>query len=173
MFTYSVDPSKATDAIQQKLSRITVAMRDTINRCDIDLQAYIVNNKLSGDPLQQRRGGRGLAGSIRAMPAEIEGETVSGEVQGAGGVAWYGKLHEYGGTFDVPDGRRVALGSKLDRRKLMVNASKYGYDAVTHTQSRPYTITFQERSFMRSSMSENKDQIYSQMRETLMGVMES
>lgn len=170
MLTYSVDASKVTSAIDQKLSRVTLAIRDAINMANTELQIYIQNKKFQGNPLQQRRGGRGLMGSIRAVPAEIDGTTVTGEVQGGGSVEFYGKYHEYGGTFDVPDGRRVALGSKLDRRKLMVNASKYGYDTVTHTQSRPYTITFQERSFMRSSMAENKDQIYSRLRAALMGV---
>jgi hypothetical protein len=170
MLTYSVDPSKATDAIQQKLSRVTLAIRDAINSANLELQAYIVNNKLHGDPLQERHLGRGLAGSIRMIPAVMDGTTVTGEVQGGGGLEFYGKYHEYGGTFDVPGGRRVALGSRLDRKKLMGNSARFGYDAVTHTQSRPYTITFPERSFMRSSAQENRDQMYGRLRAALMGV---
>lgn len=60
------------------------------------LQAKIVNEKLSGGVLQRRSGM--LAGSITNPRATISGNEVIGTLEWAGGLAWYGRVHEFGGT---------------------------------------------------------------------------
>jgi hypothetical protein len=66
------------------------------------MQGWIVSQELHGQVLKQRSGK--LAGSIRMIPATVEGAgVVTGHVEGAGGPAWYGRIFEEGGTgpFDI------------------------------------------------------------------------
>lgn len=54
----------------------------------------IVTEKLSGQVLHRRTGI--LSGSVHAIPTTIDGTTIRGGVEAAGGPAAYGKLHEMG-----------------------------------------------------------------------------
>lgn len=60
----------------------------------IKLQRHIQVDKLQGQVLAQRSGR--LVNSIRASVREDDGQLI-GTVKGAGGVAWYGMVHERGG----------------------------------------------------------------------------
>lgn len=174
MLEITVDASKVTAGLERKLSRITEAMRDKLNATNLQLQQYIVTEKLEGDPLQQRHGGRGLAGSIRAIPAEVTGDVISGAVEGAGGTAWYGTLHEYGGTFNVPEhDRRSGFDKEGERMALLTKsgAVRKKVFLVETGMVKAHTVTFPMRSFMRSSFEENQDDIVAGLRETLMGVL--
>ena len=176
MLEITVDASQVVAASERKLSLVTEAMRNKLNAVNIDLQNYIVTEKLQGDPLQQRRGGRGLAGSIRMQPAEVEGDVVSGEVEGGGGTTFYGKYHEYGGTFDVPEHERRSGFTKEGERTALLTKTGMTRKNVFLVETgmvKAHTITFPVRSFMRSSLDENREQIIAGLRETLMGVMAS
>lgn len=61
----------------------------------IKLQRHIQVDKLQGQVLAQRSGK--LVNSIRTEGVREEASQLVGSVQGAGGVAWYGVVHEYGG----------------------------------------------------------------------------
>jgi hypothetical protein len=54
----------------------------------------IVADKLSGQILHHRTGN--LAASVHATPTVIEGNTIRGGIEAAGGSAFYGKIHEFG-----------------------------------------------------------------------------
>lgn len=115
--------------------RIIPAVMNTIDIQNLILQQYIVTQKLSGQVLKHRTGK--LAASVNVIPARMEGTQIVGNVIAAGGPAWYGKIHEYGGTFTA-------------KKKF-----------------KSYTITFPERSFMRSSFAERRAAIIDAIRITI------
>lgn len=154
---FSADASLVGPFLEEKYSTIVLALTNKLNAINYALQSKIVDTKLSGQVLEHRSGK--LAGSIRVNEATNDGTTIQGGVQGGGGPAFYGKYHEYGGTFEAIRGRRVALGGKNDRLSMMLDAKKYGYEATTHVQSKPYSITFPKRSFMVSSLEESQPAI--------------
>lgn len=63
----------------------------------VKLQSHIVLTKLQGQVLHHRSGK--LAASIRALPVTEEGGSLVERVEGAGGPAWYGRIHNEGGVF--------------------------------------------------------------------------
>jgi hypothetical protein len=95
----------------------------------IKLQAKIQTEFLSGQVLEHRTGK--LINSIRTEGAHQEGDSLIGTVQGAGGVAWYGIVHEQGGKgpYEIrpvnkkalaffPSGTAGTLITKADLRKM-------------------------------------------------------
>src|SRR6266850_252537 len=94
--------TRLVQQLRAKGPNIIAVLIGKLNELMIQLQSYIVTQKLSGQSLRRRTGV--LAGSIRYIPATLEGTKIVGGVQGAGGPAWYGKLYEYtsaGGTGGV------------------------------------------------------------------------
>jgi hypothetical protein len=67
----------------------------TMNMAMLRLQQVIQRDKLSGQVLNARSGK--LRASINVPPVEVSGSTITGTVEGAGGPAWYGQVHEAGG----------------------------------------------------------------------------
>lgn len=114
--------------------RLRNALAQAMNRIGIILAAYIVSEKLQGQALKHRTGklGRSIRNSV-----EQSGDTVAALVQGGGAFAPYGVIHEDGGTFQIPDHMST---SKLGKSFLV----------------RAHQATFPERSFMRSSLAENR-----------------
>lgn len=86
--------------IRAKGGAITEALAAKMTYLMLELQKKIVVEELSGQVLHHRTGR--LAGSIVAQPVEVSGNTMRGTVTGAGGPAWYGKVHEFGGTRAYP-----------------------------------------------------------------------
>src|SRR6266702_3542014 len=82
--------------LKSKGTTVIEAVRKAIDRSTLQLQLHIVTSKLQGQVLHHRKGI--LAASIRAIPAAAEGTSIVGRVEGAGGPAWYGVVHEHGGT---------------------------------------------------------------------------
>jgi len=132
-----------------KLSFNTSDERLAQNALMLELQAKIVGEKLQGQVLAHRSGK--LAGSIRVVPAIVEGTSVVGIVQGAGGPAFYGRVHEFGGTFDIPTHQRK------------VGATKEKIRARLGGTVRAHTATFPQRSFMRTSLEEMRGRIFEGM----------
>jgi hypothetical protein len=81
--------------IETRRAALFAALVERINYWDQRLQQRI-QQKLSGEVLHQRSGK--LKRSIEVIPAVADeaAGTISGRVVGAGGPAWYGKLHEFG-----------------------------------------------------------------------------
>lgn len=137
--------------IRARGSRIIQAIIRKMNSSMIALQAYIVTSKLSGQVLKHRSGK--LANSIRVNQAEAEGATITASVQGAGGPAWYGKLHEYGtdSPFTIRAINKKALHFVLGGKDVFVKS-------VLHPP-------IKERSFMRTSFAERQTNIVESVRE--------
>lgn len=109
----------------------------TTERFCLDLVTRVKQRKLSGQVLNRRTGRLS-----RSVHHEID--TGSGRVVGAVGTnVSYAKVHEYGGTFEVPEHIRhitQAFGRPL----------KSPVDALV----RAHHATFPERSFLRSAYRE-------------------
>jgi hypothetical protein len=133
---------------------IKQAIKNRLDQLSVQLQQHIVREKLSGQVLHHRSG-KGQQ-SIRVIPATEDGERIEGGVQGGGGPAWYMALHEFGGTF-------TAARKNLMRPPHLVTRTR-GERVMTGS---PYGIHFPERSFMRSSLQEMRQQIYDGMAQAL------
>jgi len=97
------------------------------------LQAHVVQDKLSGQVLRRRTGV--LASSINVGGADSATEFLESPTELVGRVGtkvWYGRIHEFGGTFEVKEHSRT-----VDGRESTVKA---------------HTVTFPERSFLRSGL---------------------
>lgn len=116
----------------------------------IQLQRYVVTEKLQGQVLAQRKGI--LAGSVRAIPAVINGDRIEAGVEAGGGPAFYGRIQEFGapGPFEIIATRARALSFIVDGRKVVVAK-------VTHPGLRA-------RPFMSTSLAENAEMIQTQLR---------
>lgn len=102
------------DAIKAKVEALDEVCIATLDEQDVLTVSYIVEQELHGQVLKQRSGK--LAGSIRMIPAVKEGTSVIGQVEGAGGPAWYGAVFEHGGTgpFDIRPVNAQALRFEID-----------------------------------------------------------
>lgn len=113
-------------------------MRQSVRQCfariALWLQRDIQTNALEGQVLHHRSGK--LIGSIRQW-TEVGDREITTIVQGGGGVAPYGEIHEYGGTFTIP---------------AHMSVSRIG----NPFQVREHSATFPERSFMRSRLHEGE-----------------
>jgi hypothetical protein len=152
MITVEINTTQAVASIQARSPLILEAIARKMNGLNIALQAHIVGNKLSGQVLKHRSGK--LANSIRVNQAQIDGETITSSVQGAGGPAFYGRLHEYGTdrSYRIVPVNKKALAFILDGKKVVVKS-------VLHPP-------IKERSFMRTSFAEMQDRIIEGIRQT-------
>src|SRR5208337_347526 len=80
--------------IRSRMPELREALRIKMQGLMLLLQSRIVGSKLSGQVLHHRTGK--LIDSIRLNPSEATAteNEVTGGVQGAGAVAWYGKVWE-------------------------------------------------------------------------------
>lgn len=136
-------------------SAVMRALVERIDYWDLRLQQRI-QQKLSGEVLHQRTGK--LKRSIEVIPAELDDAAgmISGRVVGAGGPAWYGKLHEFGGTFQVKQHTRKYVSKAGIQRLVTVSA---------------HSVTFPARSFMRSSQDELRPDILAGLEATVYAVL--
>ena len=126
--------------------RVRAAMRTAFARIAISLQRYIVTQKLHGQVLKQRTGT--LASSVIQRVEESDGKIVAIVQAGGGTAGKYAGVHEYGGTYTIPEHLSVSrLGNQFSVRS---------HDA-----------TFPVRSYMRSSLQENLDMYVTEVNKAL------
>ena len=175
------------DALKAKapelVSNLTVALNETMR----DLMAR-VQKKLTGEVLQNRRGGGGLLGTVRMNPATRLGALLRASVQAGGGpAASYARVQEYGGEkwYDIfpvnkkalaffPTGSQGAgpkhlqglrLRKKSGKERGSLKPENYGKFAelggvvVKHVRHPPLP----ERSFMRSALEEMRSDIIARL----------
>jgi len=119
-------------------ARLGESLNRAMLRIVIELQNYIRTEKLvGGNPLHQRSGN--LSRSIQYQVVQ-ESDGVHGKVGVDGTASSYGRVHEYGGNFNI-------------REHIATSRKGNPYDVRAHS------ATYPQRSFLRSSLSENKDNI--------------
>lgn len=161
--------------------RIISALSRRMTMLMLRLQEYVVREKLSGQVLHRRSGK--LAGSVRALPAAIEGSQLVGRVLAGGGPAHYGKVHEFGGRTayeilpvrkralaffpqgyaNVEGGRQITRGirSRNARRKgSAIEAFHRAGGVVVRSVQHP---PLPARPFMLPSLGENREKIVSEL----------
>jgi len=155
MITMSFDGTdvRVIETLQRAGPGVLAALVRAIEFLDLDFQRYVVTQKLQGQVLHHRSGK--LASSVRVLPVTQQGAFVSGGVSAGGGVAWYGRLHEFGGraAYEIRPRNAKALrfeigGSVVFRRRVL----------------HPPAL---ERSFMRSSIEEKRNFIAEKLREAV------
>lgn|SRR5437870_1270047 len=137
-------------ALEATGPNILAALVRKIEQIDLGLQQYIVTQKLQGQVLHHRSGK--LASSVRIIPVVQQGTKISGGIQAAGGVAWYGRLHEYGGA---------AAYTIVPTNKKALRFFVGGHAVFTKRVLHPPTL---QRSFMRSSIEERREWIIGGLR---------
>jgi hypothetical protein len=146
------------EAMKTKASRIADVIASSLNAQMYLLSGYIVEKHLSGPrPSILGRVTGKLAASIRVNEATLDGNKITASVDGAGGPAWYGRIHEYGGSYFVA--MRAISAKTIALRSL----------AKMNFATRSYSMTFPERSFMRSSLAENADKITGAVKDAING----
>ena len=133
--------------------RVRASIRDAMQREWYGLQAAVVTEKLSGDPLHRRTGV--LASSIAVGGSQTASEFTETPAQMVGKVGtnvFYGRIHESGGTFNVPEHTRTG---GLSVKDVFV-AGRSGFREI---MVRAHTVTFPERSFLRSALRDRSTQI--------------
>ena len=150
--TFTTEGSPAT-MMELRYAAIMTALADRVSLLMLKLQAHIVTEHLSGRPPGLNQISGRLAGSIRAIPSEIQGEQIVGSVEGAGGPAWYGAVHEFGGTraYQILPVNAKALRFEVGGRVVFAKS-------VNHPP-------LPERSFMRSSLVEMRDEIVASLQQ--------
>jgi hypothetical protein len=148
---------RAARALHILYPRLIAALMVKMNSLLIQLQAKIVGEKLSGQVLKHRTGK--LAGSIRVIAAEASGDKIEGAVLGGGGPAFYAKFHEFGTTdwYVIQPVNKKAL-------RFMIGDKEVFAKSVFHPP-------IQERSFMRSSLAEMREQVIAELTEIVEGVI--
>jgi hypothetical protein len=124
-----------------------------VQRFVLLLQQKIKREKLQGQVLQHRTGK--LDRSIIALPVEVDGAVVTGEVQGAGPPAQYGQIQEAGGS-------RSYTIVPVNKKALMFIGTG-GAKAFAKKVEHP---ALKQRSFMSSSLDGMQAQIVSELQET-------
>jgi hypothetical protein len=84
------------EALKNKGPRIVRILTGKVTQLMLQLSAFVAGRKLSGRVLKVRTGV--LRASVHAVPTRIEGTKIIGEVESAGGPAFYGVFQEHGGT---------------------------------------------------------------------------
>jgi phage gpG-like protein len=133
-------------AVGQLSTTLRAILLDSIRRQAFRLQAEVVTDKLSGDPLHRRTGN--LASSINVDVTD-ESDRIVARI---GTKVGYGRVHEYGGTFQIPAHTRTlttVFGRSVAARTIDVRA---------------HTATFPERSFLRSTVREERTAVLSAIR---------
>jgi hypothetical protein len=173
-------------AIQEKGPRVVSELTRTMSLMMFELLRR-VQQKLSGEVLHVRTGK--LLGSAHVEPTVTTQTTIAGNVTAAGGPAFYGKFHEYGGTrwYDILPVNKKALaffpggsfgasfGATGIRQLRFVQGKNRGslrpgqYDSFAKAGGvvvmKVHHPPLPMRSFMRSSLAELKARITSQLYE--------
>lgn len=186
--TLNATDEKVANSLRQKGPVLIESLSKRLMWLMTKLQRKIQTEKLQGQVLNQRSGK--LANSIRSEGVHAEGSAIVGSVQGAGGPAFYGAVHEYGGKgpYEIrptgkkalaffPSGSSGSLISKSDLRKMYtgplshrsLKSSALGKfresgGVVVKSVMHPAAL---KRSFMASTLTEMSPEILSSLQESI------
>lgn len=143
------------DAMPAKVHAALLAKTQSLS---IALARYIQEQKLSGQVLKVRSGN--LRRSIAFMTTD-SGETITGKAYSSGDVK-YAAIHEFGGKTGAHD----ILPKKAKALAFMVGGKQIFAAIVHHPGS-----VMPERSFMRSSLADMRDEIIDGLRQAAIDAM--
>jgi phage gpG-like protein len=153
-----VDDSKAIARLEKIPDAVRAALLQRVSALTVQLAAR-VRAKLSGEVLHVR------SGALRASIFEDVQNTstsVTGSVYSSGDVP-YAAIHEYGGV--IPAHEVVPVKAHALRFEI-------GGKTVFAMRANIPAIHMPERSYMRSSLAEMKEQIISELQEAIVGAMQ-
>lgn len=153
--TFIDDSNKRVPAaIRKKAPAIVSALTERVLYWMLQLQDRI-HQKLDGGVLQHRSGR--LLGSFGSPKIQRVGSSIIGTVEGAGGPAWYGQIHEDGGTFNVKEYvRRIGFDKKGHFTKLLNHSGsvRAAIKSMDQTVVHAHTVSFPARPFAKPSLEE-------------------
>lgn len=150
-------------ALIAKINNMPAAVRKALKKkvtaLAIEMDEKVVD-KVSGPVLKRVTGA--LARSINWLVDDNDQEVI-GKVRSSGDVK-YAAIHEFGGTIHHPGGTAYII---QDGQAVWVSNAKadaLGYDLP---RTKPHDINMPERSFMRSTLADMKDEITEGLREAV------
>jgi hypothetical protein len=155
--------STKLDALREQLTAKATRQQEVlymkVQALTFILQTKVIG-KLSNDVLHVRTGV--LRGSVDANTT-MDGSKITGTISSSAGPAFYGILHEFGvpHAWEVVGTRSKALRFQMSVKE---NAKSVFAKAVTHPP-------LPERSFMRISLDETRDEIIRALRQAFADVL--
>ena len=129
------------------------ALLKKVTALAFQLERKIKGDKLSGQVLNVKTGK--LRASIHSSVTQDQNSTI-GKAASSGDVK-YAAIHEFGGTIQIPE--IVAKGKAL--------AFMQGGKIAFYKKVAAHSVTMPERSFMRSSLADMREQIITEMTEAV------
>lgn len=133
-------------------NKVQAALRKKVTTLAYMLEAKVKREKLSGQVLKVQTGA--LRASI-ANEVTSSGTSVQGKVFSSGDVK-YAAIHEFGGTIQNPGGAPYIV--TKDGAQFISKAAAAAMKTPPPV-TKPFSINMPERSFMRSSLADMKQQI--------------
>lgn len=122
--------------LRSRGSILTAALLVEMQRQMIGLRNYVVASKLSGQALHTKTG---TLRRSQFSDVTQDGSIIRGVVATDPSASKYGKVHEFGGTFTV---------------RAHLRKTRNG-----HRMLKSHSVTYPERSFLRSSLQERAESI--------------
>jgi phage gpG-like protein len=147
MITVDVDYGHVIEGLDNIPAGVLRALEHKIAELTVDLQGYVVSRKLQGQVLNHKSGA--LSNSIQASDAKVVGTQITGDVFSSSDVKYAG-IHEFGGVIpghDIVAKNAKALAFMIDGKQVFARK--------VHIPD----VKMPERSFLRSSLTENKERI--------------
>ena len=146
MITVEFDDTRAHLWLSALPAKLRAALEKEISTLAQDLRTHIIRDKLVGQVLNRRSGRLG-----QSIQERVESSTtaVTGVVYSSGDVP-YARIHEYGGKTAA----HVIKAKNADALAFMWRGKQAFYKKVNHPGS-----NMPERSYMRSSLKDMKDEI--------------
>ncbi len=140
--TGKVDASAVIRKFQNVPAAVRGQLLKTMTSIGFDLTGYIQQTKLQGQVLHHRTGN--LSSHVHPQTND-DGKTITTKVGIDSNAVPYAAVHEYGGYIHVPE----------VSGPLMVFEGQGG--TVFTRKHRAFTVNMPERSYMRSSLAERRD----------------
>lgn len=159
-----------TEAVKNLGGHLPKALEASMKSVVAYLRAYIVKEKLSGNPLKRRTGR--LASSIYG--------TVRKSGQGFVGVVGtnvkYAKIHEFGGVIRPKRGPYLVIPIRAgspEAARLGISGESRAFSSKIVRYMRVKKVTIPKRAYMAPSIEENRGKISDIFRKTLINLSEA
>lgn len=157
MFTVEIDDSKLRLKLNAMPDKLRAALKTKTTQLALILEGK-VKAKLSNDVLHVRSGDlrRSIFHKVEANETTVEGSV------GSSSDVKYGRIHEYGGTINIPE----IVASKAKALHFVMGGKDVFAKSV-----RAHTITIPARPFLRPSLAEMREQIVTGYKQTILDTL--